>query len=189
MKRKTKETRVEVRVDVDGAGAYEIDTGLKFFDHMLEQLAAKGLLDLKVKAKCMDRFDEHHLVEDVGIALGKALDEALGERRGINRYGEALVPMDESLGLAVVDASGRGKLVFEAAVKAKKVGDLSVEMVEHFFEALASNARLTLHLRLMYGRNSHHVVEALFKACGRALRQAFEWDARGKGIPSTKGKL
>ncbi len=189
VKRKTKETSIELELDVDGTGEYDVDTGIKFFDHLLEQVAAKGLFDLRVRAKCVDRFDEHHLVEDVGIALGEALDRALGDRRGINRYGSAFVPMDESLGFAAVDASGRGKLAYDAEVRAKKVQDLSVEMVEHFFESFAGNARLTLHVRLMYGRNSHHAMEGLCKAAGRALRQAFEADARVKGVPSTKGRL
>ena len=189
VERKTKETRVRVEVDLDGTGKFAVRTGIDFFDHMLEQVAAKSLVDVKLEAECVDRFDEHHLVEDAGIALGQALSQALGDRNGINRYGFFVLPMDESLALCALDLSGRGKLAFEAGFPAKKVGDLSAEMVEHFFEALATNLGCTLQLRLLAGRNSHHIAEALFKSFGKAWRMAVEPDARMRGVPSTKGRL
>jgi len=190
VERKTKETRVRVEVDLDGTGKFAVRTGIDFFDHMLEQVAAKSLVDVKLEAECVDRFDEHHLVEDAGIALGQALSQALGDRNGINRYGFFVLPMDESLALCALDLSGRGKLAFEAGFPAKKVGDLSAEMVEHFFRSVAETLKANIHINVKYSKNEHHKIEAIFKAFAKALRMATERDPRQKNIlPSTKGVL
>ncbi len=187
--RRTAETEVKLKLNLDGAGNYQIDTGLGFFDHMLTLFARHGAFDLEITARGDLQVDAHHTVEDTGICLGQALKAALGDKSGIARFGHALVPMDEALAMAAVDISGRGFLVFEAAVPAAKVGEFDTELTEEFFRALALNGEFTLHVRLLAGRNSHHICEAIFKAVGRALRDAVAYDRRQQGIPSTKGLL
>ncbi len=189
IERKTKETSVLVEVELDGKGQAVVSTGIGFLDHMIELLAAHALLDLQLEAKGDLRVDEHHTVEDVGIALGTALDRALGERRGIRRYG-FLLPMDESLAQVALDLCGRSTLVFAAKFSRERVGDLPTELVEDFFKALSDTLKAAIHVTLHYGRNDHHKVEAIFKAFGRALRMAIEDDPRlGGEVPSTKGLL
>lgn len=187
--RKTNETDIDVTVLLDGSGAAEIETGVGFLDHMLTHVARHSLLDLKVKASGDLHIDDHHTVEDVGIALGKALDEALGDRSGIERYGHAIVPMDEALVGCALDISGRGLSVCRLDVRSEKIGDFSTELVPEFFRALAHNAGITLHVDQLNGKNSHHIIEGAFKAFGRALRQAIARSERVHGIPSTKGVL
>jgi histidinol-phosphate aminotransferase len=187
--RQTRETDVTVSLDLDGSGGYEIDTGVGFFDHMLAQLAAHGLFDLVVHARGDLQIDEHHTVEDVAIALGQALDAALGDRAGIVRMGQAWAPLDEALAHVVVDLSGRPYAVVDAEFATPRVGALGTDLIPHFLETLAFQARLSLHARLLYGRNDHHRAESLFKALGRALDAATRIDPRRQGVPSTKGVL
>lgn len=189
VERETRETRVRVRVELEGSGRSRVDTGLGFLDHMLELLAGHALVDLEVEAEGDLEVDEHHTVEDVGIVLGQALSRALGERRGIRRYG-FLLPMDESLARVALDLGGRSCLVFRAEFGRERVGDLPTELVEDFLKALADHLGATLHVTVEYGRNEHHKIEAIFKALGRSLRAAVERDPRLEGeIPSTKGAL
>jgi len=188
--RETKETQISVRVALDGTGQYDIATGVGFFDHMLEQLARHSLIDITLRAKGDLHIDAHHTVEDCGIALGQALAKALGERRGIRRYGAAELPMDETLSRVALDISGRPYLVWRVAFPAPKVGEMDTELFREFFQALAQNAGLTLHVETLYGANAHHIAESGFKALARALRAAIEIDPRaGEAIPSTKGQL
>jgi imidazoleglycerol-phosphate dehydratase len=188
--RTTSETDIALTVALDGSGRAEIATGIGFFDHMLTALARHALFDLTVHAKGDLHVDFHHTVEDVGIVLGKALAEALGSKRGIRRFGHALVPMDEALAEAAVDISGRPFLAWDVAFDRPKVGEMDTELFEEFFRALAGNALLTLHVTQRAGRNTHHVAEACFKATARALRMAVETDPRADdAIPSTKGSL
>jgi imidazoleglycerol-phosphate dehydratase len=189
VERKTNETSVKITMNLDGVGNHTINTGVGFFDHMLAQLSAHGLIDLEVEATGDIHVDFHHTVEDVGIALGQGLREALGDMAGITRYGEATVPMDESLAQAVVDLSGRSHLVYDDTLGGGKVGEMDVELIREFFEAFVRNSNVTLHVRVLSGRNAHHVIEAIFKAVARALRIATEPDPRREGIPSTKGTL
>jgi imidazoleglycerol-phosphate dehydratase len=190
LQRKTTETEIEVTVGLDGSGRTDIDTGIGFLDHMLTAFGRHGMLDLQVIAKGDLHIDDHHTTEDVGIVLGQAIEAALGERRGIRRFGHAVVPMDEALVEAAIDISGRGHLVFAVAFTAAKIGTMDTELFEEFFRALATNASLTLHLHQRAGRNAHHVAEACFKSAARALRAAVEFDPRvGDAIPSTKGAL
>lgn len=187
--RETRETSVRVALDLDGTGKASISTGVGFLDHMLELLAGHSLLDLDVQASGDLNVDEHHTVEDVGITLGMALSEALGERRGIRRYG-FLLPMDEALARVALDLGGRPFVVFEAEFSREKVGDLSTELVEDFVRGLAQHLGANIHVRVEYGRNDHHKIEAIFKALGRALRAAIEQDPRLEDrVPSTKGVL
>lgn len=187
--RETRETSVRVALDLDGTGKASISTGVGFLDHMLELLAGHSLLDLDVQASGDLNVDEHHTVEDVGITLGMALAEALGERRGIRRYG-FLLPMDEALARVALDLGGRPFVVFEAEFSREKVGDLSTELVEDFVRGLAQHLGANIHVRVEYGRNDHHKIEAIFKALGRALRAAIEQDPRLEDrVPSTKGVL
>ncbi|MFW6085351.1 MAG: imidazoleglycerol-phosphate dehydratase HisB [Gemmatimonadota bacterium] len=189
VRRATRETDVRVKVALDGRGRASIDTGIGFFDHMLELLARHAAIDLVVAADGDLHVDEHHTVEDVGLTLGEALDEALGERRGIRRYG-FWVPMDEALARVVLDLSGRSFVVFDAEFSRERVGELPTELIEDFVRALADRLRATIHVRVPYGRNDHHKIEALFKALGRALRAAIERDERfADEVPSTKGVL
>ncbi len=188
--RKTKETEISVSVDLDGEGQFEVSTGVGFFDHMLEQLSRHSLIDITVKAKGDLHIDDHHTVEDVGIALGQAIAKALGERRGINRYASLDLAMDETLTRAAVDVSGRPFLVWNVAFSSPKVGTFDTELVREFFQALAQNAGITLHVNSVYFANNHHLAETCFKAVARVLRVAFERDPRqANAIPSTKGTL
>lgn len=188
--RKTNETEIALRVNLDGTGEGRIDTGIGFFDHMLNHIARHGLIDLDIQAVGDLHIDPHHTVEDVGICLGKALLEAVGVPRGIRRYGHAVIPMDEALAEVAVDFSGRPFLVFNAELPKGSLGGFDVELAEEFMQALAVNARLTLHVNLRYGKNTHHCIEGIFKALAQALRRALELDPRnGDAIPSTKGML
>ncbi|MFZ4621164.1 MAG: imidazoleglycerol-phosphate dehydratase HisB [Bacteroidota bacterium] len=189
LKRKTKETDISVSVILDGTGKSSVSTGIGFLDHMLDLFAKHGLFDLTVKCKGDLHVDDHHTTEDVGIAMAKAFTAALGEKKGIARYGTAYVPMDEALARCVLDLSGRSALVFKAEFNRKKVGDLSTEMIEHFFQSFAENLKANIHIEVLYGKNTHHKIEAMFKAFARAMRQACEMDPRVKGVLSTKGKL
>ncbi|MHB1305201.1 MAG: imidazoleglycerol-phosphate dehydratase HisB [Acidiphilium sp.] len=188
--RKTSETSIELLVDLDGAGRTDIGTGIGFFDHMLTAFGRHAMLDLDIHAEGDLHIDAHHTVEDIGIVLGQAIREALGDKRGVARFGHAAVPMDEALCEASIDVSGRGFLVFDVAFERPMLGDMDTQLVQEFFQALASNAGFTLHLTRRAGHNAHHVAEAAFKAAARALRMAVEPDPRAEGaIPSTKGVL
>ncbi len=188
--RTTKETDITVEIDLDGSGAADVQTGVPFFDHMLDAFARHGLFDLTVRAHGDVEVDAHHTVEDVGIVLGQAICQALGDKRGITRFGSQMLPMDEALVLAAVDISGRGQLHWAVDVPFGCVGTFDTQLAKEFFIALAANAGVTLHVRELAGENVHHIVEACFKACGRALRTAVELDARvGDALPSTKGAL
>lgn len=187
--RKTNETSINVSVNLDGSGKATIATGVGFFDHMLDHLAHHGLFDLEVKAKGDLHIDPHHTVEDVGIALGQAFSQAIGDAKGIQRFGHAVLPMDEALAEASVDVSGRPHLVFRASLPKTKLGDYDAELTEEFFRAFAMNSRTTLHIELRYGSNVHHCIEIMFKAFARALRAAVTKDPRVSGVPSTKGML
>ena len=188
--RKTRETEVRVRLSLDGSGRAHVETGIGFFDHMLEALARHALYDLDVHAAGDLSVDAHHTVEDVGIVLGQALSQALGERRGIRRYGDATVPLDEALARVVVDVSGRPFLAYHAEPPTwQKLGDYDVALTPEFFRALATHGGLTLHVDLLRGQNAHHVVEAVFKAAARALGAATGLDPRVTDVPSTKGSL
>jgi imidazoleglycerol-phosphate dehydratase len=188
--RVTAETDIRLTLDLDGSGKASIATGIGFLDHMLTALARHALLDLDVAAKGDLHIDDHHTTEDVGIVLGQALRQALGEKRGIRRYGHALIPMDEALAEAAIDISGRPYLAWSVPFAAPKIGSFDTELVEEFFRALAFNAGITLHVTLKAGTNAHHVAEACFKALARALRMAVEPDPRAGGaVPSTKGSL
>jgi len=188
--RKTSETDVRIALSIDGAGRYQVSSGIRFLDHMLELFARHGAFDLKLTAAGDLDVDQHHTVEDVGIALGEAFTDALGTKKGILRAGYFLMPMDETLGLASVDFGGRSQAVIETKVRARVVGDLQSELVVDFFEGFARGARANVHARVLYGRSSHHKIEALFKAFARALRVACSRDRRlAKMLPSTKGVL
>ena len=188
--RKTGETDIRVELALDGTGKAKIDTGVGFLDHMLELTARHGRFDLAVFCKGDTRVDDHHSVEDIGIALGQALDKALGDRKGITRYGQMILPMDESLILSAVDLSGRGYLVYDLQIPTEKVGTFDTELTEEFFRALAHNARMTLHIRKLSGSNSHHIIEGAFKSVARSLRQAVRPDPDcPEEIPTTKGVL
>ena len=187
--RETAETKISISLELDGTGKTEINTGIGFFDHMLNLFAAHGRFDLKVQCHGDIHVDGHHSVEDAGIALGQALKEALGDKRGIARYGTFYLPMDEALAFVSLDISGRPYLVYEGGEMAPMIGDYDTELTEEFLRALAVNSGLTLHARVLYGKNSHHKVEAIFKALGHALRIAVTKDPRIEGVPSTKGVL
>ena len=187
--RTTKETGIKVDLNLDGLGKNKISTSIPFLDHMLSLLAAHGLFDLRIQARGDTAVDFHHTVEDIGLCLGSALKQALGGKEGVRRYGSAFVPMDESLASVHVDLSGRPHLVFHLPLRKRKIGDFDTELVKEFFQALVNNAGITLHAQVAYGNNGHHMVESLFKACGRALRQAVSKDEKVRGVPSTKGRL
>ena len=190
IERKTKETNIKLELQLDNAGPIKVNTGIGFFDHMLTLLGTHALIGLRVKARGDLQVDRHHTVEDVGLALGKALKEALGDKRGLARYGWAAVPMDEALALAALDFSGRPYLALELNLRAKRIGEFEVELIEEFLRALVNSAGLNLHLRVLAGSNSHHIAEAAFKALGRALAEAVKIDPRRAGaIPSSKGVL
>ncbi len=188
--RKTKETEITVTVNLDGEGLHDIATGIGFLDHMLEQLARHSLIDLEVKAKGDLHIDFHHTTEDVGIVIGQAVAKALGERRGIGRYGAAIIPMDETCTRVALDASDRPYLVWKVAFTRHKLGEVDTELFKEWFKAFAQHAGLTLHVENLYGENSHHIIESCFKGLARSLRQAVEIDPRRAGeVPSTKGVL
>ncbi|MBV2360445.1 imidazoleglycerol-phosphate dehydratase HisB [Thalassococcus sp. CAU 1522] len=188
--RKTAETEISVELDLDGTGAYAMATGVGFFDHMLDQLARHSLIDMAVTCKGDLHIDDHHSVEDCGIALGQALAQALGDKRGIRRYGSCLLPMDDALVRAALDLSGRPYLVWNVAMPTAKIGNFDTELVREFFQAFATHGGITLHVDGLHGINSHHIAEAAFKAVARALREAVETDPRkGDAVPSTKGML
>ena len=190
IKRETTETKIKLRLALDGRGRYKVDTGIRFLDHMLELLARHGTFDLTLDATGDLDVDQHHTVEDVGIALGEAVSKALGSRRGINRAGYFVMPMDETLGVAAVDLSGRIHAVVDLKLRVRKVGDLQSELVHDFFDGFAQGARANVHLKILYGRSSHHQIEALFKAFARALRVACSRDKQlGRMLPSTKELL
>jgi imidazoleglycerol-phosphate dehydratase len=188
--RKTKETEISVSVDLDGSGKSEIATGIGFLDHMLEQLSRHSLIDLTVRAKGDLHIDFHHTTEDTGIAIGEAVSKALGERKGINRYGDAVIPMDETLTRVALDASNRPYLIWKVSFSKPKLGEMDTELFKEWFQAFAQNAGLTLHVENLYGENNHHIVESCYKGLARALRAAVEIDPRkSDAIPSTKGVL
>ena len=189
IERRTAETEIELELDLDGTGQSQIRTGVGFLDHMLELLAKHGALDLAVTARGDLHVDQHHTVEDVGICLGQALRQALGDKAGIRRYGHFTLPMEETLVTTALDLSGRYFLVFQAEFPTPKIGDFDSELVEDFWQAAAANALCNLHVVLHHGRNSHHISEAIFKSAARALRMAVERDPRIVGVPSTKGTL
>jgi imidazoleglycerol-phosphate dehydratase len=187
--RKTNETDIQVQLNLDGTGEFKIETGIPFFDHMLAQLARHGRMDLNIKAKGDLEIDGHHTVEDVGWVLGQALYEALGDRRGVARFGYAYVPLDEALTRVVVDLSGRPYLVFKADFRVARIGDLQSELVEEFMKALVQEGKFNLHIENLYGRNQHHIAETIFKATARALHAATRVSSDITDIPSTKGVL
>lgn len=188
--RRTRETQIRVRVGIEGKGRYDIRTGIRFLDHMLELVTRHGAFDLEIRASGDLDVDQHHTVEDLGIALGEAISKALGSRRGINRAGYFLMPMDETLGVAAIDLGGRPRAVVDIGLKVRNVGDLQSELIEDFFEGFALGVRGNVHVKALYGRSSHHRVEAVFKAFGRALRVACARDRQlARMLPSTKGLL
>ncbi len=189
VQRATKESEVLVELEIDGTGRSEVDTGVPFFDHMLDQVARHGGLDLTVRTRGDLEVDAHHTVEDTSLALGQALREALGDKAGVSRYGNAMIPLDEALTLCVVDLSGRPYLVHEEPELVELIGTYDTTLTRHIFESIVATANITLHVRVQTGRNAHHIVESQFKAFARALRQAAAFDPRLTGIPSTKGTL
>lgn len=190
IQRKTSETSIDVEVNLDGSGLYEVETGIGFLDHMLEQLSRHSLIDLKVKTVGDLHVDQHHTTEDTGIAIGEAVLKALGDKKGITRYGHAYAPMDETLTRCALDISGRPWLVFKADFGTPRLGEWDTELIEHWFHSFAQAAGITLHVENLYGANNHHIVESCFKALARALRVAVEIDGRkADAVPSTKGML
>jgi len=190
IERNTKETQISVALNLDGTGSYDVDTGLGFLDHMLEQLSRHSLIDLKVRAKGDLHIDGHHTTEDTGLAIGAAIRQALGERTGIVRYGNALVPMDETLTRVALDLSDRPYLIWKVAFSRPKLGQMDTELFREWFQALSQAAGITLHVEVLYGQNNHHMIESCFKALARSLRQAVEIDPRqAQSVPSTKGVL
>jgi len=189
IKRKTTEVDVSVDLNIDGAGEYDIDTGIPFFNHMLEQLSKHGYFDLKIKALGDTEIDFHHTVEDVGIALGQAFEKALGEKKSIKRYGSSVVPFDETLSSSHIDLSGRPFFVFKVDLPTSKIGEFDAELAREFFQAFTNNIKANLHIELEYGTNSHHIVESIFKSVAKSLDSATSIDSRSDSIPSTKGNL
>ena len=188
--RKTKETSINVEVNIDGKGKYQIDTGIGFLDHMLEQLSKHSLIDLKVKAKGDTHIDLHHTTEDTGIAIGEALKKALKNYQGIRRYAHAMIPMDETLTRVAIDVSNRPYLIWKVKLKVERLGEMDTELFKEWFQAFSQAAGITLHMENIYGDNSHHIIESCYKALARSLRAALEMDPRSKkSIPSTKGSL
>jgi imidazoleglycerol-phosphate dehydratase len=189
LKRTTRETDISLELNLDGSGVYAIDTGIPFFDHMLDLLAKHALLDLKIKAKGDLEVDYHHTVEDVGLLLGEALDKALGGREGIARYGWSMVPMDEALSRVAIDLGGRPYLVYQVAMRKRKIRDFDLFLIKHFFESLAQKCRMNLHIEQVYGEDAHHAYESIFKGVAKALYAACALDPRVKGVPSSKGTI
>jgi len=189
MERKTKETEITAELELDGGGAAEIQTGIPFFNHMLEIFTRHGLFDIKIQAKGDIEIDYHHTVEDVGLTLGQAFKEALGDKQGISRFGEATVPLDEALAQVVVDLSGRPYLAYNVKIRTGRVGDFDTDLPHEFFQALANQLGMNLHMNVTQGENPHHIIEACFKALARAMGKATRMDERIKGVLSTKGSL
>ena len=189
VRRQTKETEVRVKLNLDGSGKSTISSGLPFLDHMLELFAKHGLFDLSVNCRGDLEVDDHHSVEDIAICLGRALSEAIGDKKGITRFGDAIVPMDEALCRVVIDLSGRSYLIYEVNTKRQRIGNFSVELAEHFWRSFAESAKCNLHIDCLRGRNTHHMLEGTFKATARALRRAVALDPRITGVLSTKGSL
>ena len=190
VRRETKETQISVEIDLDGQGAGNFDVGVPFLEHMLDQICRHGLFDLNIKAEGDLEIDAHHIVEDVGITLGQAVNKALGDKKGIRRYGHAYVPLDEALSRVVLDCSGRPGLDYHAEYPRARVGDFDIDLLREFFQGFVNHAQVTVHIDNIRGRNAHHIAETIFKAFGRALRMAVEPDPRMQGImPSTKGSL
>ena len=189
LNRDTKETKVSCSLNLDGKGENNVSTGIKFLDHMLGLFSKHSLVDLELKAEGDVDVDDHHTIEDVAIVLGKCIEKALADKSGINRYGAAFVPMDDSLARCVLDLSGRGYCVYDAEFSRAKISDLSTEMIEHFFKSMAENLKANIHISLLYGRNNHHRSEAMFKSLALALREAVTVNPRISGVQSTKGKL
>ena len=190
VERKTRETEISVSLDLDGTGKYDVQTGIGFLDHMLESFSKHSAIDLKVKAKGDTHIDFHHTTEDTGIVIGLAIAKALGEPKGIRRFGQSLIPMDETLTRCAVDVSARPYFIWKVSFSRAKLGEMDTELFKEWFQALAQNAGLTLLIENLYGENNHHIAESCFKACARALRQALEIDPRQTGqVPSTKGSL
>jgi imidazoleglycerol-phosphate dehydratase len=189
VERNTSETRIRVRANLDGSGKASVETGVPFLDHMLDALARHSLIDLDIAARGDVHIDDHHTVEDVGIALGQAIDQALGDKFGISRFGHAEVPLDEALVATTVDLSGRPYFVYNVKIRQHRVGSFDVDLVNDFLQALMNAAKMNLHVNQRYGRNAHHIIEATFKSLARALKQAVARDPRVVGVPSTKGSL
>jgi imidazoleglycerol-phosphate dehydratase len=189
VKRDTLETCIQVRINLDGTGDAQLATGLPFLDHMLDQIARHGLIDLEIEARGDLHIDAHHTVEDIGITLGQAIKQALGDKRGIRRYGHAYVPLDEALSRVVLDCSGRPGLDYFIEFPRARIGDFDVDLFREFFQGFVNHALISLHIDNLRGRNAHHIAETVFKAFGRALRMAVEFDSRMTGVPSTKGSL
>ena len=189
VERNTLETQITCEINLDGEGTVDVETGLPFFEHMLDQIGRHGMIDLKIRATGDLEVDAHHTVEDVGITLGQAFDKALGDKKGIRRYGHAYVPLDEALSRVVIDFSGRPGLEYDIPFTRARVGEFDVDLFGEFFQGFVNHARVTLHVDNLRGKNSHHQIETVFKAFGRALRMAVEHDPRVSGIPSTKGSL
>ncbi|MBP6965201.1 MAG: imidazoleglycerol-phosphate dehydratase HisB [Armatimonadetes bacterium] len=189
VERKTKETKIKISIDLDGSGESQISTGIGFLDHMLDAVARHGLFDLRIEARGDLEVDPHHTVEDIGILLGKAIDKALGDKTGLVRYGWAAVPMDEALVLTAIDLSGRGIIAYDVAIEQERVGAMETVLFAEFFESLARNGKMTLHIRKLAGGDPHHTAEAVFKSFARALEMATRISDRVKGVPSTKGVL
>jgi len=187
--RATKETDIELKLGLDGSGISSINTSIPFLDHMLEQVARHGLVDLTVEARGDREIDDHHTVEDIGICFGEALHDALGDKTGVRRYGHAYVPLDEALSRVVLDLSGRPGMEYHVPFPKERVGDFDVDLFREFFQAIVNHGKITLHIDALRGANNHHMIETVFKAFGRALRMAIEHDDRVSGIPSTKGAL
>ncbi len=189
VKRETNEVKVDVELNIDGTGDYSIDTGIPFFDHMLEQLSKHGYFDLKIKAVGDTEIDFHHTVEDVGITLGQAFDDALGDKKSIQRYGFSSIPFDETLSSSVIDLCNRPFFVFNVELPSSKVGEFDVELTKEFFQSFANNIKANLHIELKYGGNNHHIIESIFKSVAKSLDSATLIDPRSSSIPSTKGNL
>ena len=189
VKRKTNEVEVYVKINIDGEGKYKIDTGIPFFNHMLEQLAKHGLFDIEISATGDTEIDFHHTVEDVGIALGEAFNQALGDKKGINRYGFSSIPFDETLSSSSLDLSGRPFFIFKVEMPSTKVGEFDVELAREFFQSFTNNLKANIHIETKYGTNNHHIIESIFKSIAKSLDVASAYDSRSNSIPSTKGNL
>lgn len=189
VERKTNEVEVCVKINIDGEGKYKIDTGIPFFNHMLEQLAKHGLFDIEISAKGDTEIDFHHTVEDVGIALGEAFNQALGDKKGINRYGFSSIPFDETLSSSSLDLSGRPFFIFKVEMPSTKVGEFDVELTREFFQSFTNNLKANIHIETKYGTNNHHIIESIFKSIAKSLDVATTYDSRSNSIPSTKGNL